>query len=191
MIITSEQAEKKAVMQVAELMAAAARTAPKACGIDNLEVQILTGEEKDRLSEEMRRLGKEFGAGLEFMIRDGNILDISEAIILLGAVNNPVMLGEACQFCGFENCTENQKHRASCAFNTIDLGIAVGSAVSIAADHRIDNRVIYTAGKAALSLGLFSSQVKAAVGIPLSVSSKSPFFDRESQDNVNVPREKK
>ena len=60
-----------------------------------------------------------------------------------------------------------------------DLGIAIGSAVSVAAAHHVDNRVMFSAGKAALNLKLFDdSQVCIAYGIPLSVSGKSPFFDR-------------
>jgi glycerol-3-phosphate dehydrogenase subunit C len=44
------------------------------------------------------------------------------------------------------------KARARCAFNSHDLGIAVGSAVSIAADFHADNRVMYSLGKAAVEL---------------------------------------
>jgi uncharacterized ferredoxin-like protein len=65
-----------------------------------------------------------------------------------------------------------------CVFNTGDLGIAIGSAVSIAADHRVDNRVMYSVGQAVLEMGLFPPEVKIAYGIPLSATSKSPFFDR-------------
>ena len=60
----------------------------------------------------------------------------------------------------------------------MDLGIAVGSAVSIAADRRIDNRVFFTAGKAASRLGLLG-EAKLIMGIPLAVAGKSPFYDRE------------
>ena len=57
-----------------------------------------------------------------------------------------------------------------------------------AADHRIDNRVMYSAGKVALEMGLFSDSVRVAYGVPLSVSSKSPYFDRDSADNQKVDR---
>lgn len=59
-----------------------------------------------------------------------------------------------------------------------DLGIAVGSAVSVAADNRIDNRVMYSAGKGALKAGMLPPDVKIAYGIPLSISSKSIYYDR-------------
>ena len=53
------------------------------------------------------------------------------------------------------------------------------TAVSVAASHHVDNRIMFSAGKAALNLNLFDdNQVKIAYGIPLSVSGKSPFFDR-------------
>jgi len=48
----------------------------------------------------------------------------------------------------------------------------------VAMDHRIDNRVMYSAGKAAIEGGFLSEEVIVAYGIPLSVSGKNPFFDR-------------
>lgn len=43
----------------------------------------------------------------------------------------------------------------------------------------IDNRIMFTAGKAALELGCFPGTVKVAYGIPLSATGKNPFFDRK------------
>ena len=83
-----------------------------------------------------------------------------------------------CSMCGFENCGEMKKAGTNCVFNVTDLGIAVGSAVSIAADHRIDNRVMYSVGKGALKIGCLSPNVKIIWGIPLGAESKSIYFDR-------------
>ena len=81
--------------------------------------------------------------------------------------------------CGFLNCAEKDKHKdIPCVFNVGDLGIALGSAVSVAADHRVDNRVMYSAGMAARDMGLLGEDVKVAYAIPLSALSKNPFFDR-------------
>lgn len=63
-------------------------------------------------------------------------------------------------------------------FNSGDLGIAIGSAVSIAMDYRVYNRIMYTAGQAVLDLVLPGEDVKIAYVIPLSATSKSPYFDR-------------
>lgn len=48
-----------------------------------------------------------------------------------------------------------------------------------AADLRVDNRVMFSAGKAAPSIGLLAG-CHSIYAIPLSVSSKNPFFDRAS-----------
>ena len=84
-----------------------------------------------------------------------------------------------CGFCGFKDCAENEKNNGICAFNTGDLGIAIGSAVSVAADNRVDNRVFFSAGRAAVNLQTLGPKVKIAYGIPLSASGKSIFFDRK------------
>ena len=60
----------------------------------------------------------------------------------------------------------------------MDLGIAIGSAVSVATDARVDNRVMFSIGRAAMEMKLLGDRVCQMVGIPLSVSGKSPFFDR-------------
>ena len=167
--------EEKAAITVAELMAAAARTAPKGKGTDNLEILVVTGEEKDLLSDEMKKIAKQ--EGVDFFERDGYCIDHSIVVLLVGTKISPVGCPN-CGFCGYKDCEENRKNNGICAFNTGDLGIAIGSAVAVAADHRCDNRVMFSAGKAALSLKYFSEDIKIAYGIPLSISGKSPFFDR-------------
>jgi len=81
--------------------------------------------------------------------------------------------------CGFANCAEKNKHSTvPCVFNTGDLGIALGSAVSIAMDNRIDNRIMYTVGQAVKELDIFPENVSIIYAIPLKASSKNIFFDR-------------
>ncbi len=175
MITKSNVAEKNAARQVAELMVAAARTAPKGCGIDRLELLIVEGEAKDKLAMEMRAICDD--KKIDFFGRDAGNVDNSHLVVLFGTRKGPIDCPN-CGYCGYENCAGNRANDGFCAFNTGDLGIAIGSAVSIAANHRIDNRVLFSAGKAALNLGYFSEHVKIAYGVPLSVSGKSPYFDR-------------
>ena len=77
MIISSKNAEREVVLCVARLMVAAARTAPKAGGRDNIKTLILTGEEKDKLADAMLRMGRVPGQNSK------NVRDAS-AIVLLG-----------------------------------------------------------------------------------------------------------
>lgn len=184
MICNYIEAEKKAAYYVAELMMAAARTAPKGCGADNLVALMIDGEEKDKLADQMRKIAKETGE--DFFARDGGNVDASTVVVLLGIQSNPLGL-DHCSFCGFADCGATVQAGANCAFNVTDLGIAVGSAVSIAADHRFDNRVMFSAGKAAMELKYFPENVRVAYGIPLFTSSKSIFFDR-SKENVMLDK---
>lgn len=170
----SKDAEKRAIMQAADAMMAAARTAPKGKGLDRLETFFLEGEEKDKFTESMRAYGKEIG--LDFFSRDAGNIDKAEAIVFFGAEDN--YHGLNCGYCGKQNCAEASKDGVRCAFAITDLGIAIGSAASIAADFRIDSRVMYSAGRTAIAHGLFPENVKVAFAIPLSVSGKSVFFDR-------------
>jgi uncharacterized ferredoxin-like protein len=63
--------------------------------------------------------------------------------------------------------------------NSIDLGIAACSAAAIASNLHVDTRIMYSVGRSCLDLKLFTEDVKEALGIPLSITGKSPFFDRK------------
>jgi len=173
----NEELDTSACRDIARLMCIAARTAPKTRGIDRIVTRIVEGEEeKAQLAAEMRRLGAT--PGNESMIRDAGNLEKAKCIVLIGTRLGVSNLAE-CGFCGFGNCTAAEAAGARCAFNTIDLGIAVGSAVAMASWHHVDNRVMRTIGAAAVNLGFLGDDVKVALGIPLSISGKNPFFDRK------------
>ncbi|MDR3238711.1 MAG: DUF2148 domain-containing protein [Clostridiales bacterium] len=174
MIYKSEATEQSAAMRAAELMTAAARTAPKACGIDVTETLVLDGEDKCRLTAAMREIGKE--AGLAFFIRDADNVDACHCVVLIATAVSP--RGLDCALCGVKDCAAAADGGIACAMAVNDLGIAVGSAAATAMDHRIDNRVLYTAGMAALKLGLFPDQAKMCFGIGLATTGKNIFFDR-------------
>lgn len=176
MIYHGTDSEKRCAFSVADKMATAAKTAPKGCGEDNVITLILYGQDKDILSSHMRDIAKETGE--DFFTRDAGNVDNSHCIVIIGVLSRPLGL-DHCGMCGFKNCGEMTKAGANCAFNITDLGIAIGSAVSIAADNRIDNRVLFSAGQAALRMKCFPPGVRVCYGIPLSTSSKSIFFDRD------------
>ena len=58
MLKTMHDAEKDAIFTVADLMAAAAKTAPKGSGKDTIITAIVSGEEKDKLRDKLAELGK-------------------------------------------------------------------------------------------------------------------------------------
>ncbi len=170
-----EQTRNDVVLRVAEEMALAARTAPKGKGLDLLEIVIVSGEDVKKLSDQTIEVGiRENHLGFQ---RDGANLLNAQAILLLGTRLERVGL-KYCGICGYKNCDDNKAHGSICVLNPNDLGLAIGSAVSKAADYRLDNRIMYSIGKVAVEKNWFSPEVKIAYGIPLSASGKNPFFDR-------------
>ena len=174
MIYRNDVTENNAVKQVAEFMAVTARTAPKACGVDVIETLVLDGADKDNLTAVMREIGQD--SERPFFIRDAGNVDACHCVVLIGSGIGP--RGLDCAFCGAENCIAAKEGGIACALAVHDLGIAVGSAAATAMDHRIDNRVLFTAGMAALKLKLFTDKVKICFGIGLAATGKNVFFDR-------------
>ncbi|MCK5845934.1 MAG: ferredoxin [Bacteroidales bacterium] len=177
-LILEKENKSLQLEDIGRKMMIAARTAPKGKGKDTLEIILLTGAEIDKLANELHKMGD--ASNTDFYHRDANNLSNSDAILIIGTEITTLGLNEICQLCGFDNCTEKEKFpNTPCVFNTADLNIAIGSAVSIAADHRVDNRIMFSVGKAALKRNIFSRDIKIAFGIPISANSKSPYFDRK------------
>ena len=177
MIYHSDELEMEAVLDAARRMCAAARTAPKAKGIDHIVTMVLTGADKDRVADELERLSAPLGYG--FFMRDAGNVRAAAALVLIGGREGSRGLNEGCRHCHFDNCADCAEKGGVCVYDPMDLGIAIGSAVVAAADDRVDNRVLFSAGRAAMSLGLMGEDARMVMGIPLSVRGKNPFFDRK------------
>ena len=153
MIQNEREIRHEYVLQAVRQMMTAARTAPKGKGIDIIEVAMVTDEDIKRLSEELVIMSGE--TGLKFFLRDADNILQAEAIMIAGT-----------------------PEAVPCAINSVDLGIAVGSACATASDLRLDTRVMFSAGMAAQRLGMLGD-CKCVMAIPVSASSKNPFFDRK------------
>ena len=176
MIITANKAQTAYAQSCAEAMVSAARTAPKTKGVDRIRTMILTGDDIGRLADKMEEISDRFD--LPFFRRDTGCINASMAVVLIGVVDGPAGLEAACGRCGAPDCTEAREGKRKCVFAGVDLGIAVGSAVSMAADMRVDTRVMFSAGRAAAEMGFTKERLTNILAIPISISGKSPFFDR-------------
>jgi len=187
--LKSKEVEKNAVTMAAALMAATARTAPKARGVDATASLILDGEDLEKLATAMDSKATKKPDYLSSTLkRDANNVRKSESVLLLGVTGHPKKIEQPldCGACGYASCEHLAKARKKlkvkdfngpiCAFQSMDLGIALGSSVKLASELCIDNRMMYTIGVAAKELGLLDSDM--IIGIPLSVTGKSPYFDR-------------
>lgn len=173
MILNERDNRHEQVLQIAQQMMVAARTAPKAKGVDIIEVALVTESNIRILSDTMKQMYEE--NGFKFFLRDADNILEAECIVLIGTHEHAQ--GMNCGHCGFMACGD-RPDGVPCAINSVDVGIAIGSAVSVAADNRVDTRVMFSAGLAAQQLDWLDgcTQVYA---IPVSASSKNPFFDRK------------
>jgi len=176
MLINERDTRTERLLQVANEMMTAARTAPKGKGFDIIEVMLATGDTIRQLSDAMLQYSEK--TGLKFITRDAfNILH-AEAIVLIGTKQQLHNLN--CGYCGFESCGEKSKFpEVPCSLNSVDVGIALGSACSVAADRRVDSRIMFSVGRVAQELEMMPG-CSNIYGISISCSSKNPFFDRIS-----------
>jgi len=185
--ISSREAEKEAVRMAANLAAAAARTAPKTRGVDSIKTLILEGEDLEALASAMEAKVHQKAHSLSGYARDARNVRNAAAVMLIGVTGEPKRAEDPlnCGACGYGTCAaflatekrEGEDFRGPlCMFQSVDLGIALGSVAKMFSELNIDNRMMYTLGAAARRLGLLDCDV--IIGFPLSVSGKNPFFDR-------------
>ena len=177
MILNERDARHEHILQVARQMMTAARTAPKGKGIDIIEVALITDEQ---LSDTMIAMVEEHG--MKFFLRDADNILSAECVVLIGTREQTQGLN--CGHCGFATCA-GRTDGVPCALNSIDVGIAIGSACATAADLRVDTRVMFSAGLAAQRLN-WLKDCKMVMAIPVSASSKNPFFDRKPKQENNA-----
>jgi uncharacterized ferredoxin-like protein len=163
---------------VADLMAISAHTAPKTAGQDFVVTKIIEGDDLKGLAEKMFEFGERTGKGN--LDRDGANVRDSDALLLIG-LKDAKTPGLNCGACGFDKCLKPNTHEGEfrgpqCAYRLLDMGIALGSAVKTASLLNVDNRIMYRTGAVAREMGLIDADV--VVGIPLSATGKSIYFDR-------------
>ena len=174
-------------IHVAGLMAASARTAPKAGGKDFLEIVVISDEaDLKAISAKMVEYAPD-STNESFWLRDAENIAGAHAVVLIGLAKT-VAAGYDCGGCGFATCKEFLAGRKAldkelgysgphCAMRMMDIGVALSSAAKTASLLSVDCRVQQRVGAAARALGFIKAEV--AMGIPLGVYGKSPFFDRK------------
>jgi len=171
---------EKMVEYIAGLMEIAAVTAPKAVGKNYVVTAIVSGDDVQRLGKEMISYGER--TGKKNFDRDGkNVVD-SECVLLVG-MKDAEPVGLDCGACGSPVCIDINTMDDSapfmgpqCLFRVLDMGIALGSAVKTASILNVDNRIMYRIGCVARELNMIDADF--VMGIPLSVTGKSIYFDR-------------
>jgi len=201
----ADLARREGSLAAAKLMAAAAFTAPKGGGVDQIECAIAYGqEEQEEIARKVEdladlnpetRLWKPICRSEAIMVREADcILFIGDyragdspfdlnCGICSGAVGCSRMYTEKSSKYGQIDAVEGKAKRARamidgplCAFWVGDLGYAVGSAAFIARRLLVDSRPMMTVGVAGQKLG-YCPNSEIVVGLPIAALQKSPFWD--------------
>lgn len=179
---------KEIVNMVANLMAVSARTAPKAGGKDFLEIEVIIKEDDlKQIADSMKKYAPK-STNEPYWLRDASNIENSQALLLVG-LKKPVTAGYDCGGCGYPACKEFEKQRqmqekemgytgSHCVMRIIDIGVALSSAAKTASILNVDNRVQQRVGAAARALGYIKGEV--VMGIPVSISGKSIYYDRKT-----------
>lgn len=179
---------KEVTEMAVKLMAASARTAPKAGGKDFLEIVVITKDEDlKKISDAMKEYAPK-SANEAFWLRDALNIENSQALLLIG-LTKPVTAGYDCGACGYPTCAEFAKNKQMkdkemgytgphCVMRMMDIGVALSSAAKTASLLNVDCRVQQRVGAAAKNIGLIKAEV--AMGIPVSITGKSIYFDRQA-----------
>lgn len=179
---------KDIIETAVQLMAVSARTAPKAGGKDFLEIVVITqADDLQKIAEAMAGYASR-STNEAFWLRDAANIENSQALLLVG-LSKPVTAGYDCGACGYPTCAEFAKNRnltdkemgytgPHCVMRMIDIGVALSSAAKTASLLNVDCRVQQRVGAAARAVGLIKGEV--VMGIPVSVTGKSIYFDRKT-----------
>jgi uncharacterized ferredoxin-like protein len=177
---------KDVSIMVAQLMAASARTAPKAGGKDFLEIVVVEADEDlKKIAAAMKDYAPR-STNEAYWLRDAANIENSQALVLIGLAK-PNLAGYDCGGCGFSTCKEFEQTRRMqekemgytgphCIMRMMDIGVALSSAAKTASLHNVDNRVQQRVAAAARALGYIKAEV--AMGIPVNISGKSIYYDR-------------
>lgn len=190
--------ETKAINTVLELMALAAKTAPKSFGMDCIETMVISEDEQAKIAEKISSIGKEKAARIDRpnkakgvsldWLSDSGAITKADGILAIG-IRGRRTPGANCGGCGYAKCSQMLKAAQVenvdfpgpfCMYRIIDLGIAASSAVAVASVHHVDNRIFQKVGVAAQRLALLDNCLPI-LGIAVSATGKNIFFDRKDK----------
>lgn len=183
-VLDGRQQERQGILEIANLMVVAARTAPKAGGKDDILTAIVIGTEVGAIATEMEKIAAERNNAA--WTQQAGIIRDAGAVVIIG-VQGTKSYGLDCGACGFGSCddfTKAEKRAGhdfdgpNCTIKNLDLGIALSSAAKIASILNADNRMYYRIGAAVRRLR-YLPEASVIIGVPLSATGKNPHFDRE------------
>jgi uncharacterized ferredoxin-like protein len=185
-----EDDRKEAVHIAARLLLASGVTSPRVGGVGECTIHIIEDEcDIEDLCRKIEGMADE-NKGWKFFRRDAAILRDADAVMVitsLRSVTDPADIN--CNMCGKLTCEylrESDRLPAEpgvaftgplCIFRANNMGYAIDGIVTQARNLGIDYGVYWSAGLAAMRLGILPKDTGFAVAVAISVTEKSPFRD--------------
>ncbi len=180
----------EAVKIAARLLLASATTAPRVGGVGECTVHIVDDEcAIEDLCQKVEAMAKD-NKSWQFFKRDAEMLRDADAVLLVTSLRSKTDPADInCNMCGKLTCeylreAEELPSETSiaypgplCIFRANNIAYAIDGMISLARNLGIDYGLFWSAGVAAIRLGLLPKNTGFALAVGISVTEKSPFRD--------------
>ncbi len=185
-----ETDRSEAVRIAARLLLASATTAPRVGGVGECTIHIIDDEcDIEDLCQKVESAAAD-NKNWEFFKRDAEMLRDADAVLLVTSLRSKTDPADInCNMCGKLTCEylrEAEELPAEpniaypgplCIFRANNIAYAVDGMISLARNLGIDYGLFWSAGTAAIRLGLLPKNTGFALAVGISVTEKSPFRD--------------
>jgi uncharacterized ferredoxin-like protein len=185
-----EEDRKEAVRIAARLLLASGTTSPRVGGVGECTIHLVEDEcAIEDLCQQVERMSAE-GKGWDFFKRDAQMLRDADAVMIVTSLRCRTDPADTnCNMCGKLICEYLKESETLpdepgvaypgplCVFRANNISYAVDGIVSQARNLGIDYGVYWSAGAAAMRMGLVPRNTGFALAVGISVTEKSPFRD--------------
>lgn len=185
-----EDDRREAVHIASRLLLASGATSPRVGGVGECTVHIMEDEcAIEELCQTVETMAAE-KESWDFFRKDAAVLRDADAVMLvtsLRSLTDPSDIN--CNLCGYLTCDymrqADKLEKGTgvaytgplCAFRATNIAYAVGGIVSQARNLGIDHGIFWSAGAAAMRMGILPRDTGFALAVGISVTEKSPFRD--------------
>ncbi len=179
-----------AVKIAARLLLASATTAPRVGGVGECTVHILDDEcDIEDLCQKVEKMSND-NEKWGFFRRDAEMLRDADSVSLITSLRSKTDPADInCNMCGKLTCEYLREAEELpdepgvaypgplCIFRANNIAYAVDGMVSLARNLGIDYGIFWSAGAAAMRMGLLPKNTGFALAVGISITEKSPFRD--------------
>lgn len=185
-----EDDRREAVRIAARLLLASGTTSPRVGGVGECTVHILDDDgDVEALCQKIEGMADE-SKSWEFFKRDAAMLRDADAVLLVTSLRSLTDPSDiSCNMCGYMTCDymrDVKKFERGpgvaftgplCSFRATNIAYAINGIVAQARNLGIDHGIFWSAGAAAMRMGILPRDTGFALAVGISVTEKSPFRD--------------